>query len=123
MPEAPPPRQRRHPGNANGVIRDRSRHRDMQFYVYILSNVRRGVLYTGITNNLVRRAFEHREKTVDGFAERHSATRLVYFECHRTSEAAITREKAIKRWRREWKFELIESRNPDWNDLWDEIIK
>ncbi len=95
----------------------------MQFYVYILSNVRRGVLYTGITSDLVRRNFEHREKAVDGFAERHGATRLVYFECHQTAEAAITREKAIKRWRREWKFELIESGNPGWDDLWDEIIK
>ena len=95
----------------------------MQFYVYILSNMRRGVLYTGITNDLVRRAFEHRAKTVDGFAERHGATRLVYFECHPTAEAAIMREKAIKRWRRSWKFELIESRNPDWHDLWDEIVK
>jgi putative endonuclease len=95
----------------------------MQFYVYILCNVQRGVFYTGITNDLVRRAFEHREKTVDGFAERHGAMRLVYFECHQTAEAAITREKAIKRWRRSWKFELIESKNPDWGDLWDEIIK
>ncbi len=95
----------------------------MQFYVYILSNVRRGVLYTGITNNLIRRAFEHREKTVDGFAERYGATRLVYFECHQTAEGAITREKAIKRWRRDWKFDLIESRNPNWDDLWDEITK
>jgi putative endonuclease len=95
----------------------------MQFYVYILANVRRGVLYTGITKDLVRRAFEHREKMVDGFAERHGATQLVYFECHQTAEAAIRREKAIKRWRREWKFELIESRNPDWDDLWDEIVK
>ena len=95
----------------------------MQFYVDILSNLRRGVLYTGITNDLIRRAFEHREKTVNGFAERHGVTRLVYFECHETAEAAITREKAIKRWQRAWKFELIESRNPNWDDLWDEITK
>ncbi len=95
----------------------------MQFYVYILSNVHRGVLYTGVTNDLVRRVFEHREKSVDGFAERYGTARLVYFECHQTAEAAITREKAIKRWRRDWKFELIESRNPDWADLWDEITK
>jgi putative endonuclease len=95
----------------------------MPFYVYILSNLRRGVLYTGVTNDLVRRAFEHREKTVDGFAERHGATRLVYFECHQTAEAAITREKAIKRWRRQRKFELIERGNPGWDDLWNEIVK
>ncbi len=87
----------------------------MQFYVYILSNVRRGLLYTGITNDLVRRVHEHREKFVDGFAERYGATRLVYFEYHQTAEAAITREKAIKRWRRDWKFELIEHRNPNWD--------
>jgi putative endonuclease len=58
---------------------------------------------------------------VDGFAERRGAIRLVYFECHETAEAA--REKAIKRWRQEWKFELIESENPGWDDLWDEIVK
>ncbi len=95
----------------------------MQFYVYILSNVRRGVLYTGVTSDLVRRVHEHREKLLDGFAERHGATRLVYFECHATAEAAISREKAIKRWQRNWKFGLIESRNPDWDDLWDDMIK
>jgi putative endonuclease len=95
----------------------------MQFYVYILSDVRRGVLYTGVTNDLVRRAFEHREKFLKGFAERYGATRLVYFERHEAAEAAITREKAIKCWRRAWKFELIESKNPNWDDLWDQIIK
>ena len=93
----------------------------MPFYVYILSNTRRGVLYTGVTSDLVRRAFEHREGFVAGFAERHGATRLVYFECHETAEAAITREKAIKRWRRARKFELVESGNPDWQDLWGQI--
>jgi len=95
----------------------------MQFYVYILANARRGVLYTGITNDLVRRAFEHREKFLEGFAERHGAIRLVYFERHEDAEAAITREKPIKRWRRALKYDLIESRNPNWDDLWDEIIK
>ena len=95
----------------------------MQFYVYILSNARRGVLYTGITNDLVRRVHEHRQRFINGFAERYGAIRLVYFERHETAEAAITREKAIKRWRRAWKFELIESRNPNWDDLWDEINK
>ena len=95
----------------------------MAYYVYILTNTPRGVLYTGVTNDLVRRVFEHREHAAPGFTSEHGVTRLVYFESHETAGEAITREKAIKRWQRSWKFELIESANPDWNDLWDEITK
>jgi putative endonuclease len=95
----------------------------MGYYVYILTNVQRGVLYTGVTNDLVRRVFEHRQGEVDGFTKRHGLKLLVYFESHETAEAAITREKAIKPWRREWKFELIEKQNPNWDDLWDQIVK
>jgi putative endonuclease len=95
----------------------------MAFYVYILTNTHRGVLYTGVTADLVRRIFEHREHCVPGFTAKHGATRLVYFEVHETAAEAIIREKAIKRWRRNWKFGLIENKNPDWRDLWDEITK
>ena len=95
----------------------------MAFYVYVLTNTRRGVLYTGVTNSLVRRTFEHRTHAVRGFTSKYGTTRLVYFEVHDTAESAIVREKAIKRWGRVWKFELIEGRNPNWDDLWDEITK
>jgi putative endonuclease len=95
----------------------------MQFYVYILANACRGVLYTGVTNDLIRRVFEHREHTVPGFTRQYGVTRLVYFERHETAIEAITREKAIKRWQRGWKFELIERTNPNWDDLWEEITK
>ena len=95
----------------------------MPFYVYILTNTRRGVLYTGVTNNPIRRVFEHREHAADGFTRKHGVVRLVYFEAHETALEAISREKALKRWQRNWKFELIESANPGWNDLWDEITK
>jgi putative endonuclease len=76
----------------------------MYFYVYILANVPRGVLYTGITNNLVRRVFEHREHRTGGFKNKRGVTRLVYFEEHATAENAIAREKAVKRWKGAWKF-------------------
>ncbi len=95
----------------------------MPFYVYILTNTRRGVLYTGVTNDLVRRVFEHREHCALGFTAKHGVTRLVYFEVHETAAEAIAREKAIKRWQRRWKFELVEAKNPQWDDLWGEITK
>ncbi len=95
----------------------------MPFYVYILTNARRGVLYTGVTNDLVRRVFEHREHRADGFTNKYGVTRLVYFEPHETALEAIAREKALKRWQRSWKFELVERANPDWKDLWEEITK
>jgi putative endonuclease len=95
----------------------------MAFYVYILTNVPRGVLYTGMTNDLVRRVFEHRSHAASGFTSKNGLTRLVHFELHETAGNAIAREKAIKRWERSWKFDLIESKNPNWDDLWDEITK
>ncbi len=95
----------------------------MAFYVYILTNTRRGVLYTGVTNDLARRIFEHRQHATPGFTDKYGLTKLVYFEQHATAESAITREKAIKRWARRWKFELIEASNPNWDDLWDSITK
>ncbi len=91
--------------------------------VYILSNQRNGTLYTGVTGNLVKRIWEHKNHFVEGFSKKYGADTLVYFEVHETMEAAITREKQIKKWNRKWKLRLIEERNPEWNDLYDEICR
>ena len=89
------------------------------YYVYILASRRNGTLYVGVTSNLVRRIYQHRNDEVDGFSKRYGVHTLVYFEPHTSAEAAITREKNIKAWKRRWKLELIEEHNPDWNDLYD----
>ena len=90
-------------------------------WVYIMTNKPNGTLYVGVTNNLVRRVFEHREKLVEGFSSKYRLTMLVFFEQHATMPLAIQREKNIKHWVRQWKIELIESQNPSWSDLWCEI--
>ena len=77
--------------------------------------------YTGVTNNLLRRIAEHRSGIVKGFSKAHGATRLVYYEQHKTMPLAIQREKNIKHWSRDWKLNLIEGSNPQWKDLWEEI--
>jgi len=92
------------------------------YFVYIVASRKRGTVYTGVTNDLVRRTHEHREGLVPGFTKQHSCKRLVWFETHEDIEAAILREKQVKGWRRVWKDELIEASNPDWRDLWWEII-
>jgi putative endonuclease len=94
----------------------------MIFWVYILASQPGGTLYVGVTNDLVRRVFEHREGLVRGFTKRHGVKMPVYFEQHETAIAAIQREKNIKHWSREWKIDLIVSKNPDWRDLYDEIV-
>ena len=91
-------------------------------WVYMLANRYRGTIYTGVTAGLARRILQHRERTGSRFASRYGADRLVYAEPHGTIEAAIAREKAIKKWRRQWKIELIESQNPDWHDRYDDLI-
>ncbi len=91
--------------------------------VYILTNKPRGVLYTGVTSNPGLRIWQHRQKFVDGFCRRYNTDRLVWFEIHADMYAAITREKRIKRWNRSWKIELVESTNPEWKDLSDEIFR
>ena len=95
----------------------------MSFWVYILANHPGGTLYVGVTNDLIRRIFEHREGLAAGFTKRYGIKRLVYFENHGTAQAAIQREKNIKHWPREWKIDLIVSMNPDWRDLYDEIAR
>lgn len=85
--------------------------------VYILASRRNGTLYTGVTSNLPRRVWEHRNDLVEGFTRRYGVHMLVYYEWHDDMYAAIRREKQIKKWRRVWKIQLIESLNPDWKDL------
>ncbi len=92
------------------------------FYVYILSSQRRGTLYIGVTSNLLKRVYEHKNGMVDGFTKKYGVKMLVYYEAHGSAESAITREKQIKKWRRAWKLELIEKKNPGWRDLYAEIL-
>jgi putative endonuclease len=90
--------------------------------VYILASKRNGTLYVGVTNDVVRRAWEHRNDVIEGFTRAYGVHRLVYAEFHSTMLDAITREKRIKHWRRAWKLELIERDNPTWHDLYDEYV-
>ncbi len=90
--------------------------------VYILSNRPRGTLYIGVTSDLVKRIYQHREDMADGFTHKYRLKRLVYFEQHEEMTAAIAREKRLKRWRRDWKIALIEELNPNWRDLWNDIV-
>ena len=92
-----------------------------QFFVYILSSQRNGTLYTGVTSNLVKRIWEHKNNQAEGFTRKYNVKNLVYFEIHDNAESAITREKQIKKWKRAWKIRLIEEKNPDWKDLYDVI--
>ena len=93
------------------------------FFVYIVTNKPRGTLYIGVTNDLVRRAHEHREGLVKGFSRRYALKALVYYERYDTARAAIQREKNIKHWSRQWKLELVESFNPQWRDMWMDIAR
>ena len=93
------------------------------YFVYILTNKPRGTLYVGVTNDLVRRVFEHREGVVPGFTKRYGLKTLVYFEKYDDPTTAIQREKNIKHWSRLWKLELVEASNPQWNDLYKEITR
>lgn len=93
----------------------------MEPVVYILASQRNGTFYIGVTNNLPRRCWEHRHDQVPGFTGRYGVHGLVYYEMHGSMLEAITREKRLKKWRREWKIELIESFNPYWRDLWNTI--
>ena len=88
-----------------------------QYYVYILTNQKNGTLYIGITNSLERRIFEHKHKLIEGFTLKYSLDKLVYFEQYQNVSDAILREKRMKKWKREWKINLIEEENPLWNNL------
>ena len=93
------------------------------FYVYILCSKRNGTLYIGITSDLIKRLYEHKNDLVNGFTKKYNVHNLVWYEIHESAESAITREKQIKKWKRAWKLELIEQGNPEWNDLYEIICK
>ena len=90
--------------------------------VYILASKRNGTLYIGVTSDLVKRIWEHKNNMVEGFTKRYNVHQLVWYELHGSMESAITREKRLKNWKRKWKLELIESKNPDWQDLYHTIV-
>lgn len=90
--------------------------------VYILASQRNGTLYTGVTSDLVKRIWQHKNDAAEGFTRKHRIHTLVWYEQHQTMESAIRREKALKKWKRAWKLELIEAANTDWRDLYAEII-
>ncbi len=88
-----------------------------QYYVYILTNKHNKVLYIGVTNNLERRMFEHKNKMIEGFTKKYNLTQLVYFESTKDIRSALDREKQLKNWHRDWKINLISNFNPEWEDL------
>jgi putative endonuclease len=90
--------------------------------VYILASKRNGTLYIGVTSDLVRRIWEHKNNMVEGFTKRYTVHQLVWYELHDSMESAIVREKLLKEWKRKWKLELIEGANPDWQDLYHAIV-
>ena len=94
---------------------------ELQYYVYILNNKKNGVLYIGVTSDLVKRVHEHKNKAVDGFSKKYNTHKLVYYEIGNDIKEAILREKHLKKWNREWKINLIERMNPDWRDLYNDI--
>ena len=95
----------------------------MTYWVYIMASAPGGTLYVGVTNDLIRRAYEHRNGLVAGFTRKYQVKRLVYFEAHDSIVAAIQREKNIKHWPREWKIDLIVRDNPEWDDLYETVVR
>ena len=93
----------------------------MQAAVYIITNHKHGTLYTGVTSNISKRMYEHREGLYDGFSKRYSLKMLVWYEIHPTMPLAISKEKQVKSWRRQWKIEEIEQMNPTWRDLCEDL--
>lgn len=94
-----------------------------EYFVYILASKKIGILYIGVTNDLIRRVFEHKSKVADGFTKRYFVDKLVYFESTSSVDEAILREKQLKKWKRAWKIKLIEEHNPNWDDLYLDLIK
>ncbi len=93
------------------------------FSVYLLASRKQGTLYLGVTRDLIRRTYQHKNKLLPGFTSQYDIRRLVWFETYDDPTTAIEREKQIKKWRRAWKIDLIEKENPDWKDLYPEIIR
>ena len=94
-----------------------------QYYVYILSSSKNGTLYIGVTSDLIKRVYEHQQGFISSFTKRYKVHKLVYFETTPDINAAIAREKQLKKWKRQWKIELIERHNPNWNDLYPDLLK
>ena len=94
-----------------------------QYYVYLLASKRNGTLYIGVTNDLVKMAWEHKNNIIEGFTQKYNVHKLVYYEIAADIESAILREKQMKKWRRQWKIELIEKSNPEWKDLYCSLIE
>jgi putative endonuclease len=92
------------------------------YYVYILASKISGTLYIGVTSNLVKRVYEHKNDLTDGFTKKYKVHNLVYYETTDDVESAIRREKQLKRWKRDWKIELIEKQNPEWRDLYSDLL-
>ncbi|MCC7260122.1 MAG: GIY-YIG nuclease family protein [Alphaproteobacteria bacterium] len=108
------PKRVRHDKEGNGGVKT--------YYVYILASKPHGTLYIGVTSDLIRRIYEHRTDAVDGFTRKYAVHRLVYFEMGNDIESAILREKQLKNWHRDWKINLIERDNPQWDDLYPALI-
>ena len=93
-----------------------------QYYTYILASRKNGTLYVGVTSDLLKRIYEHKQNLIDGFTKKYNVHTLVYYEVHNDIREAITREKQIKKWNRRWKMRLIEEMNSEWRDLYYEIV-
>ncbi len=92
-------------------------------FVYMVSNMKNGTIYIGVTSDLQKRIYEHKSKEIDGFTKKYDLTNLVYFEMFDDAENAIRREKQFKKWNRDWKIDLIEKSNPNWNDLYPALFE
>lgn len=95
---------------------------EKQYYVYILASKKYGTLYIGVTSNLIKRIYQHKEKLVDGFSAQYCVDKLVYYIAFESINEAIMREKQLKKWKRDWKINLIEQDNPGWEDLYPNLI-
>jgi putative endonuclease len=93
----------------------------MSFFVYMLASKRNGTLYSGMTDNLIKRVWQHRTNAMPGFTSKYSVKMLVWFEPHESRESAFLRERQLKKWNRQWKLDLIEKANPTWRDLWEDL--
>lgn len=96
---------------------------EKQFFVYMMASQKNGTLYIGVTSDLKKRVWEHKNSVVEGFTEKYEAHRLVWYEAHGNAESAITKEKQMKEWKRDWKIKRVEEENPNWNDLYDRVYR
>jgi len=96
---------------------------EKQFYVYMLASKRNGTLYLGVTSDIVKRVWQHKNGLAEGFTKKYGIKRLVYYEIHEDAENAMKREKQLKKWRRAWKVELVEEKNSEWRDLYADICQ